>query len=86
MPRKPLNPTQYLAELNQRLWSDPQFCEGMSFKLYPDGQIAAHLREANATGGCAIPALFARIEALVAAEYVLVLPVPGPDQPQEASA
>lgn len=66
MSRKPLNHVQYLAELNQRLWADPEFCEGMEFKLYPDGEIAGHLRHADNMGSCSIPAVFARVEAQVA--------------------
>lgn len=72
MSRKPLNHVQYLAELNQRLWADPAFCEGMAFKLYADGTIAGHLRDAEAIGSCSIPAVFARIEALVAGEFEIV--------------
>lgn len=75
MARKPLNHVQYLAELNQRLWADPGFSEGMEFKLYPDGKIAGHLRDADAMGTCSIPALFARIEAQVVAEFELVVPI-----------
>lgn len=72
MPRKPVNHVQYLAELNQRLWADPEFCEGMAFKLYPDGKIGGHLRDAGGGGSCSIPAVFARIEALVAGEFEVV--------------
>lgn len=72
MPRKPVNHVQYLAELNQRLWADPAFCEGMAFKLYPDGQIGGHQRDAGGVGSCSIPTVFARIEALVAAEFEIV--------------
>ncbi len=75
MSRKPLNHLQYLAELNQRLRADPDFCEGMAFKLYPDGKIGGHLRDAAAVGSCTIPAVFARIEAQVACECELVVPM-----------
>ncbi|WP_326533618.1 hypothetical protein [Pseudorhodoferax sp.] len=71
MSRKPLNHVQYLAELNLRLWADPEFSEGMEFKLYPDGAIAGHLRHADGMGSCSIPAVFARIEAQVAREFEL---------------
>lgn len=70
--RKPLNPVQYLAELNLRLWADPAFHEGMAFRRYPDGQIAGHLRDADAVGSCSIPAVFGRIAEQVAREFVLV--------------
>lgn len=76
MARKILNHVQYLAELNQRLWADPDFRDGMAFKLYPDGQIAGHLRDAGHVGSCSIPAVFARIEAQVVQAYELALPVP----------
>lgn len=75
MSRKSLNHVQYLAELNQRLWADPDFREGMEFKLYPDGEIAGHLRGANQAGACSIPAVFSRIEAQVAQECDLFLPI-----------
>ena len=77
MPRTPVNHVQYLAELNQRLWADPEFSEGMSFKLYPDGKIGAHLRDADGVGSCSIPAVFARIEAQVAQDFELAAPLPG---------
>lgn len=76
MPRKLLNHVQYLAELNQRLWADPDFRDGMAFKLYPDGAIAGHLRDAEHAGSCSIPAVFARIEAQVAQAYELAMPLP----------
>lgn len=82
MPRKPLNPVQYVAELNQRLWADPEFCEGMAFKLYPDGKIGGHLRDADGVGSCTIPAVFARIETEVSRCYELVMPVGGNAMPQ----
>lgn len=69
MQRKPLNHVQYLAELNLRLWADPEFCEGMEFKLYPDGTIAGHLRHADGMGSCSIPPVFARIEEQVACKF-----------------
>lgn len=75
MSRKPLNHLQYLAELNQRLRADPEFSEGMAFKLYPDGKIGCHLRDADGVGSCTIPAVFARIEAQVACRYELVVPM-----------
>ncbi|HVR53007.1 MAG TPA: hypothetical protein VMS38_25010 [Pseudorhodoferax sp.] len=76
MPRKLLNHVQYLAELNQRLWADPDFRDGMAFRLYPDGKIAGHLRDAEHVGSCTIPTVFARIEAQVAQAYELALPAP----------
>lgn len=82
MPRKPLNHVQYLAELNQRLWADPEFCEGMAFRLYPDGEIGGHLRDADGIGSCRIPAVFARIEAQVAREFALVVPIPQAPAPE----
>ncbi|KQP37126.1 hypothetical protein [Pseudorhodoferax sp. Leaf274] len=78
MQRKPLNHVQYLAELNQRLWADPEFAEGMAFHIYPDGKIAGHLRDASDVGSCRIPAVFSRIEQAVACEYELVVPVAAP--------
>ena len=78
MSRKPLNHVQYLAELNQRLWADPEFSEGMAFRIYPDGKIAGHLRDASDVGSCRIPAVFARIEQCVAREFELVVPVVAP--------
>ncbi|KQP19764.1 hypothetical protein ASF43_28435 [Pseudorhodoferax sp. Leaf267] len=69
-----MNHVQYLAELNQRLWSDADFSEGMEFKLYPDGTIAGHLRDADGMGSCTIPAVFARIEHEVAQRFSLVVP------------
>lgn len=72
MSRKPLNHVQYLAELNQRLWADPAFCEGMAFKLYPDGKIGGHLRDADGMGSCCIPEVFGRIEAQVAQEFEIM--------------
>ncbi len=82
MQRKPLNHVQYLAELNQRLWADPEFAEGMAFRIYPDGQIAGHLRDASGVGSCRIPNVFGRIEQAVARVYELVVPmaVPRPEQ------
>lgn len=77
MSPKPVNHVQYLAELNQRLWADPEFCEGMAFKLYPDGKIGGHLRDAGGVGSCSIPAVFARIEAQVAQDFELAAPLPG---------
>lgn len=74
MPRRPLNHVQYLAELNQRLWADPEFREGMAFRIYPDGQIAGHLRDACELGSCSIPAVFARIAQCVEREFELVVP------------
>lgn len=76
MARKILNHVQYLAELNQRLWADPDFRDGMAFRRYPDGQIAGHLRDAGHVGSCSIPAVFARIAAQVAQGCELALPVP----------
>lgn len=78
MQRKPLNPVQYLAELNQRLWADPEFSEGMAFRIYPDGKIAGHLRDACDVGSCCIPAVFARIEESVAREFTLAAPAVAP--------
>ncbi len=75
MSRRSLNHVQYLAELNRRLWADPDFREGMEFKLYPDGEIAGHLRDADQTGSCCIPAVFSRIEAQVAKECDLFVPI-----------
>lgn len=77
MHRRPLNHVQYLAELNQRLWADPHFREGMAFRLYPDGQIAGHLRDCSEVGSCSVPAVFARIEDEVAQTFELVVPQPG---------
>jgi hypothetical protein len=77
MQRRPLNHVQYLAELNQRLWADPAFREGMAFRLYPDGQIAGHLRDCCDAGSCSIPAVFARIAQDVAQAFELVVPQPG---------
>jgi hypothetical protein len=82
MQRKPLNHVQYLAELNQRLWADPEFCEGMAFRIYPDGKIAGHLRDASDVGSCRIPVVFARIEQCVAREFELVVPVVAPAVPE----
>ena len=78
MPRRPLNHVQYLAELNQRRWADPEFSEGMAFRIYPDGKIGGHLRDASDVGSCRIPAVFARIEQCVAREFELVVPVVTP--------
>lgn len=76
MSRKPVHPLQYVAELNVRLWADSAFCEGMAFKLYPDGKIGPYLRDADAAGSCSIPPVFARIEAQVAREFEILVPVP----------
>lgn len=73
--RTPLTHLQYLAELNQRLRADPEFREGMEFKLYPDGTIGGHLREADAAGSCTIPAVFLRIQQEVGARCKLVVPI-----------
>lgn len=70
--RQPLNPVQYVAELNQRLWADAEFREGMAFRVYPDGRIGGHLRDCSEAGSCGIPAVFARIEAQVAARFEMV--------------
>lgn len=86
MSRKPLNHVQYLAELNQRLWSDPEFCEGMAFKLYPDGKIGGHLRDADGMGSCSIPAVFARIERQVALEFELAVSVRWMQAPESMAA
>lgn len=86
MPRKPLNHVQYLAELNQRLRADPDFSEGMAFKLYPDGKIGGHLRDADSVGSCTIPAVFARIEAQVACECQLVVPMAAAPVPEGSMA
>ncbi|MFT3721000.1 hypothetical protein [Pseudorhodoferax sp.] len=80
--RKPLNHVQYLAELNQRLWADPAFCEGMAFRLYPDGKIGGYLRDADTAGSCTIPAVFARIQAQVEREFELVVPMATMPVPQ----
>lgn len=76
MSRQPVHPVQYLAELNQRLWADPAFREGMEFKLYADGKIGGHLRDADGMGSCSIPAVFARIEAQVARRFEVLVPMP----------
>lgn len=86
MQRKPLNHVQYLAELNRRLRADPQFSEGMEFKLYPDGKIAGHLRDADAAGSCTIPVVFARIEQQVACSCELVVPIAGAPAPESMLA
>ena len=73
--RKPVTAIQYIAELNQRLWQDPAFCEGMEFKLYPDGKIGPHMRNADAVGNASIPTVFGRIEAAVEKEFEVIVPV-----------
>ena len=75
MQRKPVTAIQYLAELNQRLRADPAFGEGMAFRLYPDGKIGAHLRDADDVGSCSIAPVFARIEEQVAQEFEILMPV-----------
>lgn len=75
MHRKPVNAVQYLAELNQRLWADQAFGEGMAFRLYPDGKIGPHLPDADAGGCCSIPPVFARIEEQVALEFEIMVPL-----------
>lgn len=82
MSRKPLNHLQYLAELNQQLRADPEFREGMEFKLYPDGKIGGHLRDADAVGSCTIPAVFLRIEQRVACRCELVVPIAASAMPE----
>ncbi len=76
MPRTPVHALHYVAELNARLRADPAFCEGMAFKLYPDGRIGPHLRAAEAAGSCSIAPVFARIAEQVAQEFEMLQPVP----------